>query len=112
MKLDSVKLAGLLSFLGAAQFVVFLMVAEAVQPDYSIRDNFISDLGVGPSAPIFNSSVFVLGLFVLIAAVFLYRGRRIKVLPIVLVLVEGACRNVVEVDLPRASSFPGVVASY
>ena len=86
MKLDSLKLAGLLTFLGAAQFVVFLMVAEAVQPDYSIRDNAISDLGVGQAAPIFNSSVFVVGLFLLLAALFLYRARRLKVLPILLVL--------------------------
>ncbi len=86
MKPDSLKFAGLLTFLGGAQFLVLLMVAEAVQPDYSIRDNFISDLGVGPAAPIFNSSVFVLGVFVLLAALFLYRARRIKVLPILLVL--------------------------
>ena len=86
MKLDPLKLAGFLSFLGAAQFVVFLMVAEAVQPDYSIRNDAISDLGVGAAAPIFNTSVFVVGLFALLAALFLYRARRLKVLPILVAL--------------------------
>ena len=61
LKTSPEKLAGTLIFVGTAQFILFATVAEALYPDYSISNNYISDLGVGPSAPLFNSSVLVLG---------------------------------------------------
>jgi len=39
--------------------MVGMMMAEALYSGYSARDNYISDLGVGPSALVFNSSVFL-----------------------------------------------------
>jgi len=71
---DARKVAGTYLFIGAAQFVVGLMIAEAVYPGYSISGNFISDLGVGPAAPVFNASVALLGVFVLAAAYFLRKS--------------------------------------
>jgi len=71
---DARKVAGTYLFVGVAQFVVGMMIAEAVYPDYSISGNFISDLGVGPAAPIFNASVALLGVFVLAAAYFLRKS--------------------------------------
>jgi hypothetical membrane protein len=71
---DARKVAGTYLFVGAAQFVVGMMIAEAVYPGYSISGNFISDLGVGPAAPIFNASVALLGVFVLAAAYFLRKS--------------------------------------
>ncbi|MEM2154927.1 MAG: DUF998 domain-containing protein [Nitrososphaeria archaeon] len=62
MKEASNVVAGTLIFLGSAQFILFMIVAEALYPGYNISFNYISDLGVGPSASIFNSSVFLLGL--------------------------------------------------
>ncbi len=72
MQLKYVRLAGTLATLGAAQFVIMLTVAEALYPDYSISLNYISDLGVGPSALIFNTSVFLLGLTTMLAACMIY----------------------------------------
>jgi len=43
---DDRRMAGLLLFVGAAVFLIFHIVAEAVDPTYSVSDNFISDLGV------------------------------------------------------------------
>jgi len=71
---DGRKIAGVYLFVGAAQFVVGMMIAEAVYPGYSISGNYISDLGVGPAAPVFNASVALLGAFVLAAAYFLRRS--------------------------------------
>lgn len=62
MKYVNGKIAGALIFVGAIQFVIFLTIAEAIYPAYSVSENYISDLGVGVAAPFFNSSVFVLGL--------------------------------------------------
>jgi hypothetical membrane protein len=67
MNSEGGKLAGALLFLGGAQFSVGLIVAEAVYPNYSISQNYISDLGVWghPSAGVFNPSVFLFGLLIM-----------------------------------------------
>lgn len=71
MKLADEAAAGAVMFVGASQFILFVVVAESLYPGYSISDNYISDLGVGPSALIFNSSVFLLGLSAVISVHFL-----------------------------------------
>ena len=63
-----------------------MLVAEAVYPGYSISQNYISDLGVGPSALIFNSSVFLLGLMVVLGAYFMRRSFRDRLVTGLLVL--------------------------
>lgn len=71
-------------FLGAAQFFVFLTVAETMYPDYSVTGNTLSDLGatcnnsscfVPPSAGVFNTTVFALGALVFVGSFFLYISR-------------------------------------
>ena len=84
MMLDERKWAGLLIFVGAAQFVIGVMLAEALYPGYHVGDRFISDLGVGPSAAIFNVSVIFLGLFVLAGA---YVARKVFGLILTILIV-------------------------
>lgn len=57
-----------------------LVVAEEVYPDYRITQT-ISDLGVGQSAPIFNTSLFLQGTLTLVAAYFLYLAYRRLLVP-------------------------------
>ncbi|MCS7124042.1 MAG: DUF998 domain-containing protein [Candidatus Bathyarchaeota archaeon] len=71
MKLYDGKVAGALIFAGAVQFILGMLVAECLYPGYSVSKNYISDLGVGATAPIFNFSVFLLGAMVLASAYFL-----------------------------------------
>jgi hypothetical membrane protein len=75
---DNKKKAGVLLFVGGAQFTVFLTVAEAVFPNYSVSTNYISDLGVWskPSAAIFNPSVFFFGLLLLASGYYLQKEFR------------------------------------
>jgi hypothetical membrane protein len=82
-------------FLAAVQFVFGLNVAEDLFPSYSISTNYISDLGancnvtcniVQPTSTIFNSSVFLLGLLVLVATFFIFRAFRAKLLTVLLAL--------------------------
>lgn len=80
------KVAGTLFFIAASQFVLGLIVAEALYTGYSISDNYISDLGVGPSSSIFNSSVFLMGLLMIIGAFFFQRAFNFKALTVLLVL--------------------------
>jgi hypothetical membrane protein len=81
------KVAGALFFIAASQFVLGVIVSEALYSGYSISGNHISDLGVGPSSSIFNSSVFLLGLLLIIGAYFLQRSfKEYKVLTLTLIL--------------------------
>lgn len=86
MKYAAGKVAGALFFIAASQFVIGMMLAEARYPGYSISANYISDLGVGPSAIVFNSSVFLLGLLMLIGAYFVHRAFNLKYLTLLLAL--------------------------
>jgi len=60
--------------LGSLQFIVAMLVAEQLYPGYSPLHNYISDLGSlkAPTAPLFNTSVILLGALGLLA-VFLLR---------------------------------------
>ncbi len=88
MKLSNKKIAGTLLFIAAAQFVFALIAAEALFPGYSTSANYISDLGVGPSAILFNSSVFLMGLLMIISAYFLQRAIDYTLLTVLLVLTS------------------------
>ena len=81
MKQFNSKVAGTLIFIGAVQFILGMLIAECIHPNYSVANNYISDLGkLGTaSAPVFNTSVFVLGLTVAVSAYFLRHIVRNKV---------------------------------
>jgi hypothetical membrane protein len=72
------KSAGLLLFLGGSQWVLANIIAEALYPGYSISLNYISDLGVGPSAYVFNTTMAISGLMTLAAAYCIYRALKFK----------------------------------
>ena len=74
------------------QFFVFELVAETLYPGYSVSNNYISDLGATciappsttsciahqPSATIFDTTVFLLGLILLAGTFLVYSGTRKK----------------------------------
>jgi len=81
------KVAGMLFFIAATQFVLGLTISEALYPGYSVSDNYISDLGIGPSSIIFNSSVFLLGLLLLIGTYFLRHVSNFKTVNMLLLIM-------------------------
>ena len=82
MNLDRKGLAGSLLSLGALQWFFSVMIAEGlhkgynIAPDqwipYSNQIHYVSELGLGSTAPIFNISTIVLGLMVAFASYLLY----------------------------------------
>jgi hypothetical membrane protein len=78
MKYENREIAGLLLFIGGVQCVLGIIIAEALYPGYSTSENYISDLGVGPSSLIFNSSVFLLGVLAVGGAYFIQRAFNYK----------------------------------
>src|SRR5438132_9242393 len=74
--------AGLLLFAGSIGFAIGMTLAEATFPGYNLAHDFLGDLGVGPSALLFNASIVFLGAAFLTAAGFLARAFRVPLLPI------------------------------
>ncbi len=95
LKYSDGKIAGTLLFVGSAQFIIALIVAEALYPRYSVAQNFISDLGancraiclvVQPTSIIFNSSVTLLGLLAILASYFIKREFRSRTLTFLVIM--------------------------
>lgn len=86
MHLDDRQKAGLFLFAGTTQFAIGLILAEAVDAGYSVRSNYISDLGIRVGAPIFNGSIILLGITAFLTSWFLYRAFADRILMIVVVL--------------------------
>jgi hypothetical membrane protein len=59
-----------------------MIIAESIYPNYSVSGNYISDLGVGSTGPLFDTSISILGLAVIAASFFLYKGFGSKVFSI------------------------------
>lgn len=75
--------SGVLFFIGAVQFIVGMNVAEFLYPGYSVSNNYISDLGIlQPSASIFNASVIILGLLILLSSYFIRLGFNNFLIPL------------------------------
>jgi hypothetical membrane protein len=64
-------------FLGTFQFAILLLISEFLYPGYSVSENYISDLGVGPepSRTIFTFGVIFFGASILVAS---YSAMKMK----------------------------------
>jgi hypothetical membrane protein len=85
---------GALFIVAAAQFTLCIIIAEATYPGYSVSANYISDLGIGPSALVFNASVFTLGLLTLTATLLQRHNQNQQPLNILLILMAVAAMGV------------------
>ena len=79
-------MGGALLFLGSVVCVLGIIVAETLFPGYSTSGNYISDLGVGPSAVIFNLSVFSLGVVLVVDVYFIHRVFGSRLFSLLLIL--------------------------
>jgi len=75
--MNKVQSAGILNLIGITQFLILLQISEYLYPGYSVSNNYISDLGIGPSAYLFNTSIMILGILGMIAGVLLYKWNKI-----------------------------------
>src|SRR5206468_7417627 len=65
-----------------------MIIAEAMDPSYSVSTNYISDLGVRAGAAVFNTSIILLGVTILATSRFLLRAFKDPIL-MILVLLAG-----------------------
>jgi len=78
MNYDNKKIAGLLGFIATVQFVLAVIICEALYSGYSVGQQFISDLGnwslAGNYAAIFNASIIIAGLLGVASAYFIQKA--------------------------------------
>lgn len=86
MKHKSRKITGSLLVFGGVVCVLGIIIAEALYPGYSTSGNYISDLGVGQSSIIFNSSVFLLGFLTVVGAYFMYKAFNFMLFSLLVVI--------------------------
>ncbi|MCL4447708.1 MAG: DUF998 domain-containing protein [Thermoplasmatales archaeon] len=82
----NLNIAGVFLFVFSIQFVIMMFVTEALYPHYSIANNYISDLGIGSTGPLFDTSIALLGIAVIASSYFIYRGFDVKIFPILIAL--------------------------
>ena len=63
-----------------------MLICEALYPGYSISENMISDLGIGSTAGLFNSSIIVLGLLIILSAISFHSFHKNKIFTILMIL--------------------------
>jgi len=101
MNLDKKRLAGTLLSIGALQWFFGVMIAEGLHKGYnqalsqwipySNQIHYVSELGLGSTAPIFNISTIVLGLMVAFASYLLYlKNKNILFSSLLLICGVGA----------------------
>lgn len=88
MPLADSKISGTLLFVGGIQFVLALIIAESIYPNYSVSTNYLSDLGVwGRSSAVFvNPSIIIFGLTILASSYFLQKQFKNRIFTIFFVL--------------------------
>ena len=78
MQYENKRTAGFLIFVGVVQFVLAIVVSEAIYSGYSVGQQFVSDLGdwslAGNSAAIFDASIILAGVLIIASAYFIQRG--------------------------------------
>ena len=97
------KIAGYLILLGVSQFLLLMIISESLYPSYSVHSNYISDLGVGKTAIIFNTSIILMGLLIVVASFSL----NIRILSI-LSFVIGLSSTLVGI-FPENTGFPHLI---
>ena len=108
MNYDNKRTAGLLFFVGVVQFVLAVIISEAIYPGYSVGQQYVSDLGdwnlAGNYAAIFNASAILLGIFVISGAYFIQRGFKNRLFTTLLFMI--GVGNVVVGVVAENISFP------
>ncbi len=85
-QLDKTKLSGFFFLLGGIEWFLGILAAESWYDGYSSRIDYVSDLGTGPTALIYNLSVFIFGVFVVAGTILLYYTRTGRAFPILMTI--------------------------
>ena len=89
-KLGNREALGFLLFFGPLQFIITVLIAEGITDSYNSSLYYVSSLGVGTTAFLFNTTVLILGLCVLLGTYFFYKEYAVRV-PTLFLLLTAIC---------------------
>ncbi|MHA1929708.1 MAG: DUF998 domain-containing protein [Candidatus Thorarchaeota archaeon] len=91
MDFDKSTMGNALLFIGSVQWFFGLLLAESWFPGYSSTIDYVSDLGTGPTAIIYNASVFLMGFCLVAGSYFLYDDFKSRPFTLFLILTGIGC---------------------
>jgi hypothetical membrane protein len=78
MKLDDEVKAGLLLVFGSIQWFFIVLISEGLYPGYVSSLHYVSTLGTGLTANLYNSSTFLLGVCLAAASFLMRRSKPLR----------------------------------
>jgi hypothetical membrane protein len=115
---NSRRLAGAFLFIGGLQWLILVIISETFFPNYSVKLNDLSDLAstvapnisiVQPSAVLFNITMILLGLAVILSTFFIHLSYRRYLVTVFLGIFGLACM-LVGIFPGDAGSIHGIVS--
>jgi hypothetical membrane protein len=88
MKLEEEVKAGLLLAIGSIQWFFIVQISEGLYPGYVSSIHYVSTLGTGQTANMYNASTFLLGVCVVTASFLIHRFKPSKLF-FALLLIAG-----------------------
>lgn len=70
------KVPGTLIIVAAFMLIAWVLIAQHIYPGYSLSNNYISDLGVGATAPLFNNAIKLFSILLTVGSFFVYKELR------------------------------------
>ncbi|MFX0105505.1 MAG: DUF998 domain-containing protein [Candidatus Hodarchaeota archaeon] len=71
--------AGIVLFVGCIQWLMMLIILESFQPNYNSSLHYVSTLGVGTTSTMYNISIILFGLSVVLSSIILYKTLGLKI---------------------------------
>ena len=102
---------GFLLFFGPLQFIITVLIAEGIADSYNSSLYYVSSLGVGTTAFLFNTTVLILGLCVLLGAYFFYKEYAVRV-PTLFLLLTAICAIGVGIFPEDSPPFHGIFTGF
>jgi len=99
--------AGIILSVGSIQWFLVILIAESLHPNYNGAFYYVSSLGVGNTALLYNSSLLLLGVAVFVASCLIYRFFASKVFFFLLTITSLATMGVAL--FPEGQPLHGIV---
>lgn len=85
-RIDGSTLGGTILYVGALQWFLGILLAESWNTTYNSRIDYVSELGIGDTAAIYNASIFLLGFCMVLAGYFMLRSLKCRVQSLLLAI--------------------------
>ncbi|MHA1969770.1 MAG: DUF998 domain-containing protein [Candidatus Hodarchaeales archaeon] len=110
-KISNRNIIGLLLFFCSGQFFIIILIGEGTALNYNSAIHYVSSLGVGSTALLFNFSVFILGLGTL-ACTYFFQKEYGEIIPSIFLFLTGVCATGVGIFPENTRPFHGIFTGF